>query len=63
MTVDYWELVGTAPPGGLDTIINEESGWDILLDQGHATLRGKTKVRLIIWRCKDEIESRFSRPS
>jgi hypothetical protein len=44
MTVDFWELIGAAPPGGLDTIINEESGWDILLDQGHATLRGKTKV-------------------
>jgi asparaginyl-tRNA synthetase len=45
MTVDYWELVGTAPPGGLDSLINPESGWDVLLDQGHATLRGKTKVR------------------
>lgn len=44
MIVDYWELIGNAPAGGLDSLINPDSGWDVLLDQGHATLRGKIKV-------------------
>ena len=44
MAVDYWELIGNAPPGGLDNLINENSGWDVLLDNGHANIRGKTKV-------------------
>ncbi len=46
MSVDYWELVGAAPAGGIDSILNEDASWDLKLDQGHATLRGKTKVRL-----------------
>ena len=46
LIVDYWELIGAAPPGGLDQLINAESAPDVLLDMGHAQLRTKTKVNI-----------------
>lgn len=32
LIVDYWELVGLAPPGGADAILNEEALPDVQLD-------------------------------
>lgn len=29
MAVDYWELVGASPPGGVDNLVNEVS-WSLL---------------------------------
>lgn len=38
---DYWELVGAAPAGGADNLVNEESHIDVQLDQRHMMLRGE----------------------
>lgn len=32
LTADYWELIGLAPPGGADAILNEEALPDVQLD-------------------------------
>lgn len=32
LVVDYWELIGLAPPGGADAILNEEALPDVQLD-------------------------------
>ncbi|KAH7963100.1 hypothetical protein HPB52_019582 [Rhipicephalus sanguineus] len=42
--VDYWELVGDAPAGGLDDVLNKESHIDILLENRHLALRGDTSA-------------------
>ncbi|ODN03533.1 Asparagine--tRNA ligase, cytoplasmic [Orchesella cincta] len=41
LKVDYWEVVGLAPPGGAESILNEESHPDVQLDQRHIMLRGE----------------------
>lgn len=42
LMVDYWELIGSSPPGGADNVVNEESLVDVQLDQRHMMLRGDT---------------------
>ncbi|UYV77020.1 NARS [Cordylochernes scorpioides] len=39
---DYWELMGNAPPGGIDHMLNEESHVEVQLEQRHLMLRGET---------------------
>jgi len=39
--VDYWEVVGLAPPGGADSVLNEDALVDVQLDQRHMMLRGE----------------------
>jgi len=41
LRVDYWELVGLAPSGGADNVLNEEAHVDVQLDQRHMMLRGE----------------------
>jgi len=41
LVVDYWELVGLAPSGGADNVLNEEAHVDVQLDQRHMLLRGE----------------------
>ena len=46
LEVDYWEVIGRAPPGGGDKLVNKDSHPDVQSDQRHMAIRGKT-VKLI----------------
>lgn len=50
LQVDYWELIGNGPPGGIDNVLNEESHIDIQLDQRHLMLRGEKLSKIMIFR-------------
>jgi len=39
LCVDFWEVVGAAPPGGLDNAINKNSHVDVRFDNRHLVLR------------------------
>lgn len=41
MVVDYWELVGSAPPGGAENLLNEDAHVDVQLDNRHMMIRGE----------------------
>lgn len=45
--VDYWELVGLAPPGGADSILNEEANPDVQLDNRHIMIRGENTSKVL----------------
>lgn len=47
LAVDYWELVGLAPPGGADSILNEEAHPDIQLDNRHIMIRGENTSNIL----------------
>ena len=46
MIADYWELVGSAPPGGADAILNESSHPDVQLDNRHILIRGENTSKV-----------------
>ena len=46
LTADYWELIGTAPPGGADAILNEDSHPDVQLDNRHIMIRGENAAKV-----------------
>ncbi|XP_047998978.1 asparagine--tRNA ligase, cytoplasmic [Leguminivora glycinivorella] len=47
LTADYWELVGLAPPGGADAILNEEALVDVQLDNRHIMIRGENTSKVL----------------
>jgi len=47
LTVDYWELIGLAPPGGADTILNEDAHPDVQLDNRHIMIRGENTSKIL----------------
>lgn len=47
LVVDYWELIGLAPPGGADAILNEEANPDVQLDNRHIWIRGETTAKIL----------------
>lgn len=56
LTADFWELIGASPPGGADSILNEEAHVDVQLDQRHMMIRGEKtskilKMRSIVTQC------------
>ncbi|XP_062529086.1 asparagine--tRNA ligase, cytoplasmic isoform X2 [Bombyx mori] len=47
LTADYWELIGLAPPGGADAILNEEALPDVQLDNRHIMIRGENTSKVL----------------
>jgi hypothetical protein len=47
LLADYWELVGSAPAGGADAILNEDSHPDVQLDNRHIMIRGENTSKVI----------------
>ena len=47
LDVDYWEIVGNAPPGGADNILNEELHPDVQLDNRHIMVRGENTSKVL----------------
>ncbi|KJE91596.1 nars-prov protein [Capsaspora owczarzaki ATCC 30864] len=47
LAADYWELMGTAPAGGLDHAFNKESDPDVLFDNRHLVLRTDTYSKIL----------------
>lgn len=47
MSCDYWELVGLAPAGGVDNLVNEESDVDVQLNNRHMMIRGDTLTKIL----------------
>ena len=46
LTADYWELIGSAPAGGADAILNEDSHPDVQLDNRHIMIRGENSAKV-----------------
>lgn len=44
---DYWELIGLAPAGGADAILNEEAHPDVQLDNRHIMIRGENTSKIL----------------
>lgn len=47
MIVDYWELIGLAPAGGADTLLNEDAHPDVQLDNRHIMIRGENTSKIL----------------
>uniref|UniRef100_A0A1A9W043 Asparagine--tRNA ligase, cytoplasmic n=1 Tax=Glossina brevipalpis TaxID=37001 RepID=A0A1A9W043_9MUSC len=45
--VDYWELIGLAPAGGAESILNEEAHPDVQLDNRHIMIRGENTSKVL----------------
>lgn len=56
LKADYWELIGLAPSGGADSLLNAESNPDVQLDNRHIMIRGENtskvlKMRSVVTNC------------
>jgi len=47
LAADYWELVGAAPSGGADSLLNTESNPDVQLDNRHIMIRGENTSKVL----------------
>ncbi|XP_023304770.2 asparagine--tRNA ligase, cytoplasmic [Lucilia cuprina] len=45
--VDYWKLIGLAPAGGAESILNEEAHSDVQLDNRHIMIRGENTSKIL----------------
>jgi hypothetical protein len=45
LAVDYWYLIGAAPAGGADAILNEDSHPDVQMDNRHIMIRGENTAK------------------
>ncbi|CAF5034885.1 unnamed protein product, partial [Rotaria sp. Silwood1] len=56
LIVDYFEVIGHSPPGGANSLLNEESHPDVQLDNRHMMIRGENtskilRLRSIVTQC------------
>lgn len=47
LKVDFWELVGLAPAGGADNLLNEDAHPDVQLDNRHMMIRGENTSKIL----------------
>lgn len=47
LDVDFWELVGLAPAGGADNLLNEDALVDVQLDNRHMMIRGENTSKIL----------------
>ncbi|CAG0891356.1 unnamed protein product [Cyprideis torosa] len=47
LAADYWELVGPSPPGGAESVLNEEAHPDVMLDNRHMLIRGENTSKVL----------------
>lgn len=50
MHCDFWELIGLAPAGGADNLLNEESDVDVQLNNRHMLIRGEKISKILKFR-------------
>lgn len=44
---DYYEVIGRAPPGGLESVVTEESEVDLQLDNRHLMIRNEKESKIL----------------
>ncbi|XP_063932732.1 asparagine--tRNA ligase, cytoplasmic-like isoform X2 [Zophobas morio] len=47
LIVDYWQLIGLAPPGGADSILNEQALPDVQAENRHIMIRGENTSKVL----------------
>lgn len=47
LLVDYWKLIGLAPPGGADAILNEDALPDVQIENRHIMIRGENTSKIL----------------
>ncbi|CAB4056953.1 NARS [Lepeophtheirus salmonis] len=47
LSTDYWELIGSAPSGGADAILNVDANPDVQFDNRHMMLRGENTTKVL----------------
>nr|CAG4641543.1 EOG090X030S [Eurycercus lamellatus] len=47
LDVDFWKLIGAAPPGGAEVLLNEHAHPDVQLDQRHMMIRGENTSKVL----------------
>lgn len=47
LSVDFWQVVGLAPAGGADNLLNESALVDVQLDNRHMMIRGENTSKIL----------------
>ncbi|KAF6028808.1 NARS [Bugula neritina] len=47
LKADYWEMIGDCPPGGADSLLNEDANVDVQLTNRHIMIRGENTSKIL----------------